>query len=82
MGQLVVCGLPLACPSYHYSPMTSPRAKQALIGKLGAFVQQYRRKAQRGSEPNDRKYDHKVEQIMRRLPPERLSQLLSEDETK
>lgn len=59
--------------------MTSPRAKQVLIEKLGTFVQQYRRKAQHGVEKNDRKYDLKLEQIMKRLPREELSQLLSEE---
>jgi hypothetical protein len=42
-------------------------------------VQQYGRKAQ-ASEPNDRQYDRKLENKMKRLSPSELSDLLSEDE--
>lgn len=48
-----------------------------LAGRLGAFVQQYRRKAQKNTEPNDRRYSREVEEEMKRLPPEVLSELLS-----
>ena len=30
---------------------------------LGAFLQQYQRKAQRGAEPNDRHYDRNLENV-------------------
>jgi hypothetical protein len=60
--------------------MTSRRPKHPrVIGQLGHFVQQYARKAQKAAEPNDRGYDRKVEQAMRKLRPEDLSALLSGD---
>jgi hypothetical protein len=40
-------------------------------------VQQYRRKAQRGVEPNDRKYSREAEEAMKRLRPEELSAVLN-----
>ena len=58
--------------------MTSRRNKTILSGMLGRFVQEYGRKSQKGIEPNDRHYDRKVELLMKRLPPEELSELLSE----
>jgi hypothetical protein len=48
-----------------------------LADQLGAFVQQYGRKAQKGVEPNDRKYSGKLEELVKHLPPEELSELLS-----
>ena len=48
-----------------------------LAGQLGRFAQQYSRKAQRNTEPNDRQYSREVETAMKRLPPEILSELLS-----
>ena len=59
--------------------MTSPRRKQLLVEKIGSFVQQYGRKSQRGVEPNDRKYSGEIEEIVKHLPPEELSELLSGD---
>ncbi|WP_439892914.1 hypothetical protein ACS7SF_23595 (plasmid) [Ralstonia sp. 25C] len=58
--------------------MTSRRNKTMLSGMLGRFVQEYGRKSQKGVEPNDRHYDRKVELLMKRLPAEELSELLSE----
>jgi hypothetical protein len=59
--------------------MTTNRTKTRLAGELSRFVQQYARKAQ-ASEPNDRRYDRKLEKKMKRLSPSELSDLLSEDE--
>jgi hypothetical protein len=47
---------------------------------MGAFLQQYRRKAQKGQEPNDRLYDRDIEQIIRKLKPEELHALLNDEE--
>ena len=55
----------------------SKRRKELLTKQIGKFVQQYRRKAQKGVEPNDRNYDHAVGQIIRRLNPEDLDALLN-----
>jgi hypothetical protein len=55
--------------------------KQALrAAELSLFVKQYGRKAQRGVEPNDRRYDRDVEQKVRRMDPFELDRLLREDE--
>lgn len=59
--------------------MTSPRRKQLLAEKLGSFVQEYARKAQKGVEPNDRKYSSEVEALVKHLASEELSELLSGD---
>ena len=57
------------------------RAKEAAT--LALFVKRYARKAQKGVEPNDRRYDRKIEQRVRRMAPEALDALLREgdDET-
>ena len=47
---------------------------------LGRFVQQYERKAQKGVEPNDRRYDRKVEKAVKRMKPEKLDALLRDDD--
>ena len=53
------------------------RRTNRLAATLAAFVQQYRRKSQRGLEPNDRKYSREAESQMKRLAPEELSAVLS-----
>lgn len=40
------------------------------------FAKEYARKAQRGCEPNDRKYDRDVEQQVKHMKPEELYRLL------
>jgi len=55
------------------------RRTNRLAAQLAAFVQQYRRKAQRGVEPNDRHYSREAENIMKRLPAEELSAVLSSE---
>jgi hypothetical protein len=59
--------------------MRSTAKRARLVGQLGAFVQQYGRKAQKKGDPNDRRYDKKVEKAMRALRPDELSELLSGD---
>ena len=44
--------------------------------ELQVFVQQYGRKAQKNTEPNDRK----VEQAIRQMKPDELDRLLRDDE--
>ena len=41
-------------------------------------MQQYRRRAQKGQEPNDRRYDPKIEQYLRRLKPEEVDVLIND----
>lgn len=53
--------------------------RERLSADLKLFVQQYGRKAQRGVEPNDRRYSRKLEAKMRRMSPEELDELLRDD---
>ena len=55
------------------------RRTNRLAAQLSAFVQQYRKKAQRGVEPNDRQYSRESEAAMKRLPAEELSAVLSSE---
>ncbi|WP_255593950.1 hypothetical protein [Acidovorax sp. sic0104] len=57
------------------------RPDEKLSGELARFMRLYARKSQRGVEPNDRRYDHKLEKLMKRLNPGQLSQLLHDEET-
>ena len=57
--------------------MLPKRTTSLLAAQLGRFVQQYGRKATKGWDPNDRSYDRKLEEKMKRLSPEDLSDLLS-----
>lgn len=50
-----------------------------LANELQRFAKQYQRKAQRGIEPNDRKYSRKTEKSMTRLKAEVLSTLLNDE---
>ena len=56
------------------------RSSEKLSGDLAIFIREYARKAQRGTEPNDRRYDRKLEQQMKTLKPEELSALLNDEE--
>ena len=47
---------------------------------LRVFVRQYGRKAQKGTEPNDRRYDADVERVVKRMDPATLDRLLRDDE--
>lgn len=57
--------------------MLPKRTKSQLAAELGRFVQQYARKAHKHWDPNDRSYDRKLEEKMKRLSPEELSSMLS-----
>lgn len=57
--------------------MLPKRAKSQLAAELGRFVQQYARKAHKNWDPNDRSYDRKLEEKMKRLSAEDLSEMLS-----
>jgi hypothetical protein len=47
--------------------------------RVGPFLQQYGRKAHRGHDPNDRRYDRKIEQAIKALTPEEFDELLQEE---
>ena len=55
----------------------SRKNKRELSKEIGAFLQQYRRKAEPASDPNDRGYDRKVELYLSRLRPEDLDEVLN-----
>jgi hypothetical protein len=44
--------------------------------RLRLFVTQAGRKAQKGVEPNDRRFDREVEQAAKRMKPDKLDRLL------
>jgi hypothetical protein len=48
--------------------------------EIAVFVKQYGRKAQKGAEPNDRRYDRDVERSVRGMNPVDLDRLLRDDE--
>jgi hypothetical protein len=58
----------------------SKRDKEELARTLGVFLRQYRRKAQKGREPNDRSYDPNIEEIIRKLKPDELDALMNGEE--
>jgi hypothetical protein len=54
--------------------------KRALkAATVGLFVQLYGRKAQRGMEPNDRRYSRDVEKALKQLKPDELDSLMRDD---
>ena len=57
----------------------SKNRRKQLSRDLGEFLRLYGRKAQKGVEPNDRRYSIEVEQILQRLKPEELDVLLNGD---
>lgn len=59
--------------------MSGKSKKDKIARDIGLFVKQYQRKAQRHTEPNDRGYDRKLEERLKRLPPEELGKLLFGD---
>ncbi len=50
------------------------------VAAVSVFLRQYGRKAQRGIEPNDRKYSRRIEKAVKRMRPEELDQLMRDDE--
>ncbi|AEM51637.1 hypothetical protein [Stenotrophomonas maltophilia] len=60
--------------------MAGKSRKDRIAQEIGLFMQQYARKAQRHTEPNDRPYDRKLKERLKRLPPEELGRLLSGEE--
>lgn len=51
--------------------------KKRLEGEIGAFIQQYRRKAHPTMDPNDRRYDREIEAIVMRMNAEELDELMN-----
>lgn len=56
-------------------------AKRALkAASVRDFMQKYGRRAHRGQEPDDRRYDRDVERSVKRMRPDELDQFLRDDE--
>jgi hypothetical protein len=47
---------------------------------ISVFIRQYGRKAQRGVEPNDRRYDERLARRIRQVKPVDLDSLIRDDE--
>lgn len=58
--------------------LAQKRALRAAEARL--FVQRYGRKAQKGVEPNDRRYGREAERALKRLEPMDLDRLIRDDE--
>lgn len=56
----------------------SRRALKA--AEVSEFVRRYARKARHGLDPNDRSYDHRLEQRLKSMDPVELDRLLRDDE--
>jgi hypothetical protein len=54
----------------------SRKSKKAIAQEIGNFLRLYGRKAQKGCEPNDRRFDPVIEHYLRRLKPEELDELI------
>jgi len=55
--------------------------KKKIKAEYDAFIKQYARKrAKNGKDPNDRDYDRKLEEKIKRMKPEELVELLKDDE--
>lgn len=57
--------------------MAGKAQKDWLRRNIGAFMQQYSRKAQRGREPNDRRYSRDIEKEIKQLSPAELDEVLN-----
>jgi hypothetical protein len=60
--------------------LNATERRASTVAAVRRFVKQYGRKVQKGIEPNDRTYDRKVEKTVKRMKPERLDELLRDDE--
>ena len=50
--------------------MKAPEKKQRLASATAHYLRQIGRKAQKGVEPNDRRFDHKLDEKLKRMRPE------------
>ena len=54
--------------------------RRTMRDEVGTFLRQYGRpKGKNGMDPNDRRYSRKMEQALKRLPPEDLDELLRDE---
>jgi hypothetical protein len=50
--------------------MKAPEKKQRLAAATAHYLRQIGRKAQKGVEPNDRGFDHELDEKLKRMRPE------------
>ncbi len=50
------------------------------VAEVANFVKAYGRRAQKGCEPNDRRYDREIRNKIKRLPPAEFDRLLRDEE--
>ena len=56
-------------------------SKKKIKAEYGVFAKQYARKrSKNGCDPNDRNYDRKLEEKIKRMKPEELVEILNDDE--
>jgi hypothetical protein len=81
--------LPISLPESNRwaMPLNRPRRhpnrdeRRALrAGQIRTFADQYAGRAQKGVEPNDRRYREDVERLVKRMDPRELDALLRDDE--
>jgi len=60
--------------------LNAEQKRERMAAAVQVFTKQYARKAQRGAEPNDRRYDRGSEGIVSRMRPEHLDDLLRNGE--
>jgi hypothetical protein len=55
--------------------MKAREKKQRLADAAAHYLREVGRKARNGVDPNDRKHDRKLEQKLKRMPPEQVDEL-------
>lgn len=58
----------------------STKTRKWIERQVGPFLRLYQRRAQKGVEPNDRRYDREVESYLTRLKSDDLDRLMHGDE--
>jgi len=55
-------------------------SKKKIKSDIGVFLKRYKRKSHKGNDPNDRSYDRKLEERLKKMNPEDLSKLMNDEE--
>lgn len=75
-----IIGLPTEIPRPWRRRLNAEKKRALNAGDLRGFVQQYARRAQKNTEPNDHRYDRNIEQAVRRMNPVLQDRLLRDEE--
>lgn len=60
--------------------MKAREKKQRLVAATARYLKQIRRQAQKGVEPNDRRFDHKLDEKLKRMRPEDVDALFRDED--